>query len=69
MSPAQTITTEWTEEKCLDKRKMRTSAQYKVSNRINTDGRKRRQGLAAQVAKSSLSRNGNNVFVKNFICK
>ena len=51
MYRAQTITIEWTAEKCLDK--------WQMTNKPpNTTG-KCRQTLAAQIAKSSLSSNGN----------
>ena len=50
--PAQTITIEWTAEKCLDK--------WQMTNKPpQTDGRKCRQTLGAQIAKSSFSSNGN----------
>ena len=60
MTPAQTITTEWTAEEYLDNRvkNKRTNAQTQARqpNR-ETAGRKRRQTLAAQPTKSSLSNN------------
>ena len=53
MSPAQTITTEWTAEICLDKRQ--TNRQTQLGNRANRWSQcKCRQTLAVQVEKSSL---------------
>ena len=60
MSPAQTITTERTADKCLDKRQTNAPTQLREPNK-HADGGKCRQSLAAQVAKSSLNSNGNNV--------
>ena len=57
MSPAQTVTAEWTVEKCLDKRvQSKQSPKHKVGNR--TDGRKCRQTIATQAA-DSLRRRAN----------
>ena len=64
MSPAQTITTEWTEEKCLEKRvQSKWMLKHKLGNRTNIDRWSKYkciQTIAAQVAESSLSGNGNN---------
>ena len=53
MSHAQTIATEWTAEKCLDKRvQSKQTRKHKLGNREQTDGGKCRQTLAAQAAKT-----------------
>ena len=62
MSPAQTIITEWKAEKCLEKRvQNKRMPKHKLGNQTNTWSKyKCTQTIAAQVAKSSLSSNGNN---------
>ena len=58
MYPAQTITIEWMTEKCLDKRQTTTKPPNTSYATEQTDGRKCRQTLAAQIAKSSFTSNG-----------
>ena len=58
MYPAQTMTTEWKAEKCLNKRvQSKQTRKHKLGNRTNRQADVR---CHAQAAKSSLSSNGNN---------
>ena len=58
-NPAQTITTEWTAEKCLDKSvQSKQTSKHKLGKQTNR--RSKVHTLAAQIARSSLSSNGNN---------
>ena len=59
MYTAQTITTEWTAEKCLD-RQGQSKQTRKSQSTEQSDGRKCRQTLHDQIAKNSLSSNSNN---------
>ena len=52
ISPAQTVTTEWTAEKWLEKQVQSKQTPHTSLATEQTDGRKCRQTLAVQVAKT-----------------